>query len=172
MKSGGRQTDARRVIHFVIPLAVMIFIFVQSAFPDDLSARESGFFVSLLGLFLKLDKHTLTLIVRKAAHFTEFLALGLSLVPAVRDMKERRASTTSEGQESVQRGRGSQQAMRRIALVSWLIGTLYAVTDEIHQIFVAGRSCELSDVLIDSAGVLCGVVIITWIISRRLKGAA
>ena len=153
MRSGSHQTDTRRFLRFIIPLAVMIFIFVQSAFPDDLSGRESGFFVSLLGLFLKLDKHTLTLIVRKTAHFTEFFALGLSLVPAVRDV-------------------GRQQTLRRTAILSWLIGTLYAVSDEIHQIFVAGRSCELSDVLIDSAGVLCGVVIITWIISRRLKGAA
>ena len=39
----------------------------------------------------------------------------------------------------------------------WLTGTLYAVTDEIHQYFVPGRSCEFRDICIDSAGVLCGI---------------
>ena len=38
-------------------------------------------------------------------------------------------------------------------------GALYAVSDEIHQIFVPGRSCQAFDVLIDSSGVLTGTII-------------
>ena len=56
------------------------------------------------------------------------------------------------------------------ALAAWLIGTAYAVTDEFHQSFVPGRSCELRDVMIDSCGVLTGVLLATlvgWI--RRGK---
>jgi len=45
-------------------------------------------------------------------------------------------------------------------------GVLYAVTDEIHQSFVPGRSCELRDVLIDSVGVLTGVTIL-WLLRRK-----
>lgn len=43
--------------------------------------------------------------------------------------------------------------------LAFAIGTLYAISDEVHQYFVPGRSCEVVDVLIDSIGVLLGVVI-------------
>ena len=33
-----------------------------------------------------------------------------------------------------------------------ILGSLYAVSDELHQLFVPGRSCELMDMLIDSSG--------------------
>ncbi len=47
----------------------------------------------------------------------------------------------------------------KIILFSWLFGTLYAVTDEIHQLFIQGRSCEFRDVCIDSLGVLTGIIV-------------
>ena len=48
-----------------------------------------------------------------------------------------------------------------------------AVLDEVHQAFVPGRSCELRDVCIDSAGVLLGaaflLLILHWIQRKKLK---
>ena len=52
----------------------------------------------------------------------------------------------------------------------WLIAALYAASDEIHQLFVPGRSGQLSDVILDSAGALAGVAAFTvlcWLINRR-----
>ncbi len=46
------------------------------------------------------------------------------------------------------------------AAFAWLFSVLYAVSDEIHQYFVAGRSCELRDICIDAAGALCGVLFV------------
>lgn len=34
----------------------------------------------------------------------------------------------------------------------------YAITDEIHQLFVPGRAFQLIDILVDSAGALIGVI--------------
>ena len=45
-------------------------------------------------------------------------------------------------------------------LPPWAAGTLFAVTDEIHQIYVSGRSCEFRDILIDSCGVALGVLLV------------
>jgi hypothetical protein len=45
-------------------------------------------------------------------------------------------------------------------ILPFLIGVLYAVSDEIHQTFVPGRAGQLRDVLIDSCGVLAGICII------------
>lgn len=41
---------------------------------------------------------------------------------------------------------------------SLLISAIYALSDEYHQTFISGRSGELRDVLIDSAGALTGIL--------------
>jgi VanZ family protein len=57
-----------------------------------------------------------------------------------------------------------------------MFGTGYAITDEIHQIFVPDRAFQLSDILVDSTGALIGVIasfimlkIILYIGKRRTK---
>ena len=87
--------------------------------------------------------------VRKAAHFLEYTMLGILLVLAL-------------AQYPVQR--------RELAAVG--IGFLYAMTDEFHQLFVSGRSGQLSDVAIDTAGVVCGVLICMAgrMLVRRMQG--
>ena len=54
--------------------------------------------------------------------------------------------------------------------------TVYAATDEIHQLFVPGRAGRFSDVCIDCAGALVGVVVFALLVrlvkrvrARRLK---
>ena len=113
--------------------AVMLFIFIHSAMPADLSSVESGWIVNLVRMLLPFDlsMDLLTFLIRKAAHFTEYLLLGLSL----------------------EWGMGFRKR-------TFLIGTGYAVMDEIHQAFVPGRSCEIRDMCIDAVGVLIGMVLI------------
>lgn len=41
-----------------------------------------------------------------------------------------------------------------------LIGFTYAVSDELHQALVPGRSCEISDLMADSAGILLALVLL------------
>ena len=43
--------------------------------------------------------------------------------------------------------------------LSFLIGAIYAITDEIHQFFVPGRSSSMLDVFIDSVGIIIGIFI-------------
>lgn len=45
----------------------------------------------------------------------------------------------------------------------------YAATDEIHQIFVAGRAGMWQDWLLDTGGVLLGIGVVLWAIRRRRK---
>jgi VanZ like family len=70
------------------------------------------------------------LLLRKLAHAAEFAVLGLLLVRAL--------------------GR---------PLLSFWLGTAYAVTDELHQSFVPGRLGSPLDVAIDAAGVAVGVAL-------------
>jgi hypothetical protein len=53
---------------------------------------------------------------------------------------------------------------------SWLtilIGATYAVSDEIHQFFVPGRSSDIGDVAADIVGIL--IIILIYFIGKQLK---
>ena len=142
----------------IIVAAIIAFIFFQSALPADLSSRESGRVVDLLvRLFqgiMPIDRQTMVFIVRKGAHFAEYTILGGFLVPAVTEWM---AVDKTPVPDSV----------RSIRIISWLVGTLYAVTDEVHQYFVPGRSCELRDIGIDSCGVLAGVLVVSLLMRSK-----
>ena len=84
-------------------------------------------------------------ILRKGAHFVEFAGLGLCLCNAL---------YASFG--------------HRLTPVFALVGTvIYAISDEVHQIFSEGRACQITDVLIDSAGAILGIIIVFIIIKER-----
>lgn len=76
--------------------------------------------------------------VRKAAHMTEYAILSVLLY--------------------VWLGKWPFTTKKKM-LLAIIATALYAASDEIHQLFVAGRSGRLTDVLIDSAGAILGVFI-------------
>ena len=123
--------------YLITTLIIMAFIFIQSALPGDLSSNESNFIVQLLVALFDVDARSVGFAVRKCAHFTEYLVLGGSTMLLFGEM-------------------------RLSGLFAWAVGAAYAVTDEFHQLFVAGRSCEVRDMCIDAAGVLCGVMVV-WL---------
>lgn len=89
-------------------------------------------------------------IIRKMAHFSIYTLLGFLLMSFV---------STYHLKED-----------KRIG-ISLLIGILYAITDEIHQKFVSGRSCQITDVIIDSMGVLLGILLLLMLceIHKKIK---
>ena len=161
------DTNSKLHIHALVTVIIMIFIFVQSALPSDLSQQESGVIVSFLSNFLWTDSELLSFVVRKCAHFAEYTLLGWSLALTVADYLERLRGAQPGGSNRAKPGdlRGAQ------LMAPWLIGTAYAVTDEIHQYFVPGRSCEVRDVVIDSCGVLVGALIVAKLARRAPKGS-
>ena len=89
----------------------------------------------------------ISFIVRKCAHATEYAILAGLYWHALK------------GSLSI--------SLRRITVIAWSLTVLYAITDEIHQTFVPGRSCELRDVCIDAAGALVGLLVCRFIHSHR-----
>lgn len=49
--------------------------------------------------------------------------------------------------------------------ISLLASIIYALTDEIHQLFVPGRAFELKDIFIDSIGALLGIIVYITLIT-------
>jgi VanZ family protein len=150
----------RLLIHAAITALIMAFIYYQSSLPATLSSEMSGHLERIVAWILGKPSESVTFAVRKAAHVTEFTALGISLFYTVRDFLEWRSGTTNN---AVPQNRQTTQMiqtekLRRIVL-PWVIGTIYAVSDEVHQLFVDGRAGRVLDVLIDFAGSSLGIII-------------
>lgn len=77
--------------------------------------------------------------VRKTAHAAEYAVLGALLAAMYR----------SYGLLG-----------KRWIWTSFLTAVLYAATDEFHQLFVSGRACRATDVMIDGTGALAGVLLL------------
>ena len=54
-------------------------------------------------------------------------------------------------------------------IAAWILCVVYSVSDEIHQHFIPGRSCELRDMCIDSAGAILGILFAFIILSAIMK---
>jgi VanZ family protein len=55
----------------------------------------------------------------------------------------------------------------KVIVWTGIIGGVYAASDEFHQYFVPGRSCDFYDWLADIAGLACGATIIYIIAMRK-----
>ena len=90
-----------------------------------------------------------TVIVRKLAHFTIYLILGILVLLFIREFK---------------------LDFKYTFIIPILICFIYAISDETHQLFVEGRSGELRDIFIDTLGSCIGISLtLLWCKIRRIK---
>lgn len=127
------------------------FIFFQSNQPGEISSMQSNIFVVLVDkmltpLFGRWNTEMYSFFIRKTAHFTEYFILGLLLY----------------------RGFYSPLKQKNAFLISFLMGLLYAVSDEIHQYFIPGRAMKAFDVFIDSLGVISGLSL-SYIVNNKKR---
>ena len=90
-------------------------------------------------------------IIRKLAHFSIYTVVGFLMMALMSTYNAKTIIRVS---------------------ISFGIGVIYAISDEIHQYFIPGRSGRVFDVIIDSFGVLTGIciiMIILYIITRIKK---
>lgn len=85
-------------------------------------------------------------VIRKLAHAAEFALLATLLFHAL--------------YRTCGRGR---------PWLSWGLTVLYAVTDEVHQIFIPGRACRFFDVCVDAVGALAGILFCLFVVFLRKK---
>ncbi len=129
---------------FTLALAGCIwFIFSNSMAVAQVSSASSGRVLQLMQVALRRLGHPalaqrLTMhFVRKLAHFCEYLLEGFLLMLCMRVY--------------------SRHPLRHIT-VPMLGGVLTALTDETIQLYSPGRSSQVTDVWLDSVGVLAGIL--------------
>ncbi len=127
----------------------MIIIFYLSHQPinnsSELSEGISKPVVEKLESIMKIDidEEKVDYLVRKLAHFTEYMILGILMYLAS----------------------GKNNILRNNKII-WciLICAMYAITDKVHQAFIPGRGPRVFDVLIDTAGSITGILITKLIV--------
>lgn len=127
-----------------------VIFWFSSRTADESNSQSSAILEFLIKLFG--DGAFTDFIVRKCAHCLEFTGLSLLFSAAF-------CFT-----------RGNANPIYAIACTS-----AYAVTDEVHQLFVEGRSCQVSDWVIDTCGGLIGAasfLIILFIIKKVIDRSA
>ena len=135
---------AGRVIFTLALIGCIAFIFSNSMKIASVSTVSSSRVLTLLQAALRrlghpaLAQRLTDHIVRKLAHFCEYMLEGFLLMLCMRVY--------------------TRQYIWHIS-VPMLGGVLTALTDETIQIFVAGRSGQISDVWLDMSGAAVGMAI-------------
>ena len=117
----------KKIISVLLVILWMLLIFYLSN-QNKLETNETTSIIyKIFGI--KDDSLLILLLIRKSAHFIEYLILGLLVHNLLKQFN-----------------------VSNINLCTILICIIYACTDEIHQLFIQGRECKIIDCIIDTLG--------------------
>lgn len=139
----------KKSILVILLVSWMVFIFSMSAQDSNKSSNTSGGTVRLvLSIVPQFNEkseeyrdeivESLQHITRKSAHFLIYMILGILTILLFLGFEQ----------------------LQYKPQWAFLICVLYAASDEIHQLFVPGRACQIKDVFIDSCGSFLGIFMI------------
>lgn len=148
----------QRIIFAILTIATFVTIFIFSSQNGDKSGSTSRNFTRKIIEILQIDKHlnesekenlieNSQYVIRKLAHFTIYTIAGINIYGFVNTYNIKKKNKV---------------------LGALLVGVIYAMSDEIHQMFSGGRTPAIRDVFIDSCGVLFGIFIFL-IFNRIIK---
>ena len=146
----------KRTIYLILTIICMITIFMFSSEDGEKSQSTSDkafadvIVDKTISIFPNSNRDNVmdivSFIVRKSAHFTLFAILGFVLFGFI--------NTYS-------------LELRKKIIITIIIGMLYAISDEIHQLFVPERAGQIRDVFIDTLGVSFGTMVGCLIYRKR-----
>lgn len=142
---------------FIVILCMMIIFYfsqdtgIQSTKKSDGVILEVSSFLGVHDLSMKEQQFlidTFVVPVRKSAHFTIYFILGIALVSFLREFSI---------------------PIQKLLLLSIFLAFLYACSDEVHQLFIPGRTGRAFDVFIDTLGASFGVFLYYLLFRKKLK---
>lgn len=130
---------SKKYMSVILVIIWMSVIFIMSSFDGSVSSSQSNFIVDkLVNIFNIENTDIVSLIVRKLAHYMEYLILGVLMINMFSEFDIK---------------------INTKYIIAIIICIIYASSDEIHQIFIAGRCFSIRDILIDSMGSISGIFI-------------
>lgn len=152
-----------KVLSCIVTVALMALIFFFSSQTAEVSSKTSSGITQkiaeVISYVVKSDnvegiRRSIHTIIRKTAHFTLFFLLAASVANSLFQLF---------GTEKM-----------KLFIIASLFCLLYAITDEIHQMFVPGRAAMFVDIIIDFAGSMSGAgvfILIRHLYKRRKENA-
>ena len=149
-----------RIINIILIILWMIIIFLFSSANGIESEHQSDVIIIKTAEMINKEKipeenkqkliDKYIVLVRKSAHFFLYFVLGLLVYLFVHKKYNTSLKTF---------------------IITIIVCTLYAISDEIHQMFTFERAAEVRDVLIDMGGSLLAEFLLTiiFIIKDKMK---
>lgn len=134
--------NKKRIIYGIFVIVWMILIFAFSSQNGEESQRTSGYFTDKVvqiitkvksDINIENTEEIVSFIIRKMAHFSIYFVGGILIFNFVGTFPLK---------------------LKNVILLTFIIGCVYSISDEIHQLFISERAGQIRDVLIDSAGVM------------------
>ena len=148
----------KKIILWLVVILWMGLIFYFSSKNAEESTNQSQGLINKTSIVDMYDKETeeektevleaVDKRVRKIAHAIVFMVLAILVCFALNEYN---------------------LDIKKLLLIAFIICFLYACSDEIHQLYVYGRSGEVRDVIIDNIGCLFGYLVFYLFKRRRLK---
>lgn len=141
--------NVKKIISVILVVVWMSVIFSfsnqQGEGSGNTSRKVCEVIISIVDIsdqYIEMEKEQIIKIlepvIRKEAHYTIYLIGGILIANSVYQFYNKE---------------------QKMILISTIIGVLYAISDEVHQLAVAGRSGRIIDVIIDSLGIMTGVAV-------------
>ena len=137
----------KRIVKLLLVIFFMSVIFLFSNEKSVKSTKRSDGVISFVHKIININKSITKIeivIVRKSAHFFLYFCLGLSYISLLSEFTD-----------------------KNLLLYSLLFVFIYACFDEVHQLFIGGRSFQVFDIIIDTGGGLLSFYI--YYLLRRRK---
>jgi VanZ family protein len=142
-----------KIIYLVLVLIWMLTVFMFSSQNGEQSQNTSGKVTQLIVEIITHNQNItasekLELIentdyyIRKFAHYSIYALGGILIYIYINTYNA---------------------SNKKVILISILIGVIYAISDESHQHFTSGRCASVLDVVIDSFGIITGIILINII---------
>lgn len=133
-------SNRKRILYGIFVIIWMILVFSFSSQNGDESQSTSDIITDrVVEVITKINtnveyestRECISFIIRKLAHFSIYFIGGILIFNFINTFSIK---------------------PKYIILLSIVFGVLYAISDEFHQFFIAERSAQIKDVLIDSLG--------------------
>lgn len=162
----GFSMSGKMIFHLVLCLLLLVAIFLFSSQSAETSHQISDWFLqSVLHIStLNYEGASLTpllfgLSIRKYAHIFLYFLLGICIFFVVSDYVELHTEHFWRVDE--------RRILWSKAGIAFGICMIFAILDEIHQIFSVGRGVSAWDVLIDAIGFVLAICLITFFCQSR-----
>lgn len=137
MKHKSFSKKNKKILSWILFIGWLLLIFFFSSQNGDTSGNLSNGILAMIEKIthIPLTSEVSSLIIRKSAHFLEYCILGVLTLNLLYQY---------------------HKFTKKVIFFSLIFCLLYAISDEVHQLFILNRTGKVLDVGIDFLGAMLG----------------